>query len=74
MYLRVVVAVVVAVSLIFHGLIGLLGFVAYLRLATFETLPYSAVQGSGGVEVYEAGGRIYGLLWGLVAVGSWWRV
>jgi len=55
--------------LILRGLIHLLGFVVYLRLATIGTLPYSTVLLFGALEVGEAGARIYGFPWGLVAVG-----
>jgi hypothetical protein len=77
--------IVLGTILILHGLIHLLGFVAYLHLATIETLPYRTDLLSGALEVGEVGARIYGLLWGLAAVGfvvagvavfallPWWR-
>ena len=77
--------IVLGTILILHGIIHLLGFVAYLRLATIETLPYRTDLLSGALEVGEVGARIYGLLWGLAAVGfvaadvavfvllPWWR-
>lgn len=77
--------VAVGVVLVLHGLIHLLGFVAYLRLANIETLPYRTNLLSGALEVGDAGARLYGVLWGLAAVGfvmagiavfallPWWR-
>lgn len=77
--------IVVGAILMLHGLIHLLGFVAYLRLATIETLPYRTTLLSGALEVGDAGARIFGVLWGLAAVGfavagvavlallPWWR-
>lgn len=77
--------IVLGAILILHGLIHLLGFVAYLRLASIETLSYRTDLLSGALEVGEVGAMIYGLLWGLAAVGfvvasvavfallPWWR-
>jgi hypothetical protein len=47
----------------------LLGFVVYLRLATIEAGSYSTALLTGRLEVGEVGARIFGLPWGLAAVG-----
>lgn len=65
MILRIVLGTV----LVLHGLIHLLGFAVYLRLATIEGLSYGTALLSGKLEVGEAGARIFGLLWLLAAVG-----
>lgn len=55
--------------LILHGLIHLLGFVVYLRLAEVEALSYSTALLSGKLEVGEAGANVFGVIWLLAAVG-----
>jgi hypothetical protein len=64
-----VLRVVPGTVLILHGLIHLLGFMVYLRLANIESLPYSTALLSGKLEVGEAGARVFGLLWLLAAMG-----
>ena len=61
--------VVPGAVLILHGLMHLLGFMVYLRLANIESLPYSTALLSGKLEVGEVGARVFGLLWLLAAVG-----
>jgi hypothetical protein len=68
-----------------HGLIHVMGFVAYWPLAKVAELPYKTALAGGRWEVGGAGMRIFALLWlaaalgfvvGLVglAVGqAWWR-
>lgn len=68
-----------------HGLIHLLGFVAYWRLAEVNGLSYGTGLLSGTLEVGGVGARVFGLLWLVAAVGfvaagvavllprSWWR-
>ena len=77
--------VVLGTVLILHGLIHLLGFIVYWRLAEVEGLAYGTRLLSGSLEVEEAGAWIFGLLWLVAAVGlviagvsvlllrPWWR-
>ena len=57
MILRVVLGAV----LILHGLIHLLGFVVYLRLAEVEALSYSTILLSSKLDVGEAGANVFGI-------------
>lgn len=52
-----------------HGLIHLLGFVAYWPLATLPQLPYKTTLQGGRWEVGRAGMRLYALLWLVGALG-----
>lgn len=61
-----------------HGLVHLLGTVAYLRLAEIPELPYKTTLLGGRVEVGDLGMTSFGLAWGVVgvafvalAVASW---
>lgn len=73
------------VFLALHGLIHLLGFASYLKLTTVPTLPYKTVVLGGRLELGAAGMSLFGLAWGLAAVGfvlaaaaylfgwAWWQ-
>jgi hypothetical protein len=52
-----------------HGLIHLLGFVAYWPLATIPSLPYRTALFGGRVDVGAPGVRLFAVLWLLAAVG-----
>lgn len=68
-----------------HGLIHLMGFVSYLRLATIAELPYKTTLLNGAWNIGDSGIRLFGLLWLLVAIGyaiaayglaaqqNWWQ-
>ncbi len=60
---------VLGAVLFLHGLIHLLGSIAYWRLAEVEGLPYETALLAGALEVGEAGAWIYGLAWLVAAVG-----
>jgi hypothetical protein len=74
----------VTVGIILHGLIHLLGFVAYWPLVEIAELPYKTSLLDGRLILGEAGMRLFSVLWLLVAVGlvgsaaglatgqSWW--
>ena len=51
-----------------HGLAHLVGFVSSWRLATFPELPYKTTTFAGRLDLGDAGIRVMGLLWLLVAV------
>lgn len=75
----------VGVVLALHGLIHLLGFASYLKLATVPTLPYTTTVLGGRLDLGTAGMSVFGLAWGLAALGfvlagaafllgwTWWR-
>ncbi len=61
--------IIVAVLLIGHGLVHLLGFVVPWRLATLEEMPYKTTLLAGTLDVGTAGIRVVGVLWLLAAIG-----
>ncbi len=65
-----------------HGLVHLLGTVAYLRITEIPELPYKTTLLGRRVEVGDLGMGLFGVAWGVVgvafvalAVASWvgWR-
>jgi hypothetical protein len=52
-----------------HGLIHLLGFAAYTGIALVPGLPYKTTLFGGAIDVGTNGIAVFGLLWGIVAVG-----
>lgn len=68
-----------------HGIVHLMGFVAYWPLAAVPELPYKTALLGDRWEVGPAGMRVFGLLWLVAAVGllavaagllggrAWWR-
>lgn len=63
------VSIVVAVVAILHGLIHLMGFVAYWPLAKVPDLPYKTSLLNGRWELGATGMRLFGLAWLVAAVG-----
>ena len=66
--LRILQIILAAVTVI-HGLIHLLGFVAYWPLAKIAELPYKTNLLSGRLELGAGGIRFYSALWLLTALG-----
>lgn len=68
-----------------HGLVHLMGFVAYWPLAVINELPYKTVLAGGHWNVGAGGMRAFSVLWLVTALGflaaavgmaahqSWWR-
>lgn len=68
-----------------HGLVHLMGFVAYWPLAAVAELPYKTVLAGGRWAVGGAGMRLFAVLWLLAALGflaaavglvvhrAWWQ-
>lgn len=52
-----------------HGLIHLMGFVAYWPLAKLDQIPYKTSLLGGRLEIGASGMRAYSLLWLLAALG-----
>lgn len=63
------VAYFAAAVLALHGLVHVLGPVAYFELATIEDLPYKTTLLGGTVDVGDAGIRLFGLLWAVAGAG-----
>lgn len=61
--------VLAATVLTLHGLIHLMGTVAYLRLGDVAGLPYKTTLLGGRIDVGRGGIGVFGLLWLLPAVG-----
>ena len=76
---------VASAGLALHGLIHLMGFVAYWPLAEIKELPYKTAVLEGRWEVGAVGMKIYAVLWlvaalsfligigGLLSDQAWWR-
>ena len=81
--LRILTYILIAVA-VFHGLIHLMGFVAYWPLTTVSGLPYKTTLLGGRLDLGAAGMRAFSLAWLLAALGfvvaavalafgkSWW--
>ena len=61
--------IVAAIILVLHGLIHLMGTTAYLKLAPVQGLPYKTTLLGGHWELGERGIAMYGVLWGIAALG-----
>jgi hypothetical protein len=57
-----------AFLLVAHGVAHLVGFISSWQLATLAELPYRTAVFSGRVDVGDAGIRVIGALWLLVAI------
>lgn len=51
-----------------HGLIHLMGFVAYWPVAEIQDLPYKTTLLSGRWDLHEGGIRLFSVLWLIAAV------
>ena len=81
--LRITFFVAIGIVVI-HGLIHLMGFVAYWPLAEIAELPYKTTLLNGRFPVSEMGMRLFSVLWLAAAIGlvsasigaltgqSWW--
>ena len=58
-----------AIFVLLHGLIHLMGTTTYWQLAEINELPYKTTILSGKWEIGESGIRIFGLLWLVAAIG-----
>jgi hypothetical protein len=58
-----IILVIIAVVLLLHGLIHLMGFTAYWQLAEIKELPYKTTLLNGRLHIGDAGMRVYGLVW-----------
>ncbi len=60
---------VVALVVLAHGLIHLMGFVAYWPLGELKELPYKTAIFGGRWEIGRTGMRLYSILWLIAALG-----
>lgn len=61
--------IVATIVLVLHGLIHLMGTVAYMKLAVIQQLPYKTTVLGGRWDLGAGGIAVYGVLWGVAAVG-----
>ncbi len=60
---------ILAFGVAFHGVIHLMGLIAYWPLGTLAELPYKTTLLDGRWDVGRGGMRLYSVLWLLAAVG-----
>ena len=60
---------ILAFGVAFHGVIHLMGLIAYWPLGTLAELPYKTTLLDGRWSVGSGGMRLYSVLWLLAAVG-----
>jgi hypothetical protein len=77
--------VIAAVVIALHGLVHVMGTVAYLRFTEVQGLPYKTTMFGERWDLGEVGITVFGVLWGVAAVGFissaiglvfkrfWWR-
>jgi hypothetical protein len=59
---------VIAIILLIHGIAHLVGFVVPWRIAKLEEAPYKTTLMGGRLDVGDAGIRIVGVVWLLIAL------
>ncbi len=62
-------SIIVAIALILHGLVHLMGTVTYMKLGTVQGLTYKTTLLGGRWNLGENGIAIYGALWAVPAIG-----
>ena len=60
--------VIVAIYLIVHGLIHLIGFAVNFQIAEMEDFAYKTTALAGKLDVGHVGTRVLGIVWLLLAV------
>lgn len=77
--------IVATLVLVLHGLIHLMGTVAYLKLGVIQQLPYKTTVLGGRWDLGASGIAVYGALWAVAAIGfviaalafwfgwTWWQ-
>ncbi len=61
--------IVATIVLVLHGLIHLMGTVAYLQLGVIQQLPYKTTVLGGRWDLGASGIAVYGALWAVAAIG-----
>ena len=84
MFLKIIIAGI-AVLVIIHGLIHLIGFRVYAQAAQVAEMPFKTIFLNGSLDLGASGTRVYGWLWLLPTLGfilagvgfflhaSWWQ-
>lgn len=62
-------SIIVAIILILHGLIHLMGTVTYMKIGTVQGLTYKTTLLGGSWDLGESGIAVYGALWAAAAIG-----
>ncbi len=77
--------VALAIVLVLHGLVHLMGTVTYMKLGVVQGLTFKTTLLGGQWDIGENGIRVYGALWAAAAVGfvlaalamllgwDWWK-
>ncbi len=60
---------IATIVLVLHGLIHLMGTVAYLQLGVIQQLPYKTTLLGGRWDLGAGGIAVYGALWAVAAIG-----
>ncbi len=58
-----------SIVLVLHGLVHLMGAVAYMKLAEIKQLPYKTTVLGGRWDLGLRGTTVYGALWAVAAIG-----
>ena len=61
--------IIASIVLFLHGLIHLMGTVAYMKLAVIQQLPYKTTVLGGRWDLGASGTAVYGALWAVAAIG-----
>ncbi len=61
--------IMLAVIIVLHGLVHIMGVVSYLKLGEVQGLPYKTTVLDGRVNLGNSGIGVYGALWGVAALG-----
>ena len=64
-----IVLIVATIVLVLHGLIHLMGTVAYMKLGVIQQLPYKTTVLGGRWDLGAGGIAVYGVLWAVAAIG-----
>ena len=64
-----ILTIIAYIVLVLHGLIHLMGTVAYMKLVDIQQLPYKTTVLGGRLDLGSRGTAVYGLLWAVAAIG-----
>ena len=61
--------IIATIVLFLHGLIHVMGTVAYMKLGVIQQLPYKTTVLGGRWDLGAGGTAVYGALWAVAAIG-----
>lgn len=64
-----IMTMIVAIVLVLHGLVHLMGTVTHIKLGTVQGLTYQTTLLGGRWDLGESGIAVYGALWAAAAIG-----